>query len=121
MMTTPSRELANTSCRRGGQETTTISGHVLRTGKGKNSKNLQRMAMAGVQKQKNEEEKKPESTAYTYHRDLGALGKIQHFQRRTELLIRRKLPFAWLVREITQEVLDELRIKNHFEKPYRAW
>ena len=73
------------------------------------------MAKVGVQKQRNKEEKKkPESTAFTYHGDLGVLGEICHFQRRTELLIR-KLPFARLVREITQEIIEELGIKNHFE------
>ena len=73
------------------------------------------MVKVEAQKQRNEKEKKkPESTAFTYHRDLGALGEICHFQRRTELLIR-KLPFARLVREITQEIIEELGIKNHFE------
>ena len=73
------------------------------------------MVKVGAQKQRNEEEKKkPESTAFTYCGDLSALGEICHFQRRTELLIQ-KLPFARLVREITQEIIEELGIKNHFE------
>ena len=98
MKTTPRREEtkektpAKTLLRKR-QETTMAEGHVTRTGKGRNSKNLQQMVKVGAQKQRNEEEeKKPESIAFTYHGDLGALGEICHFQR-TELLIR-KLPFA---------------------------
>ena len=120
MKTTPRREETKEktpakTLPRKGQETMMAEGHVTRTGKGRNSKNLQRMMKVRAQKQRNEEEKKkPESTAFTYHGDLGALGEIRHFQRRTELLIR-KLPFGQLVREITQEIIEELGIKNHFE------
>ena len=120
MKTTPRREEtkektpAKTLLRKG-QETMMAEGHVTRTGKGRNSKNLQQMAKVGAQKQRNmEEKKKPESIAFTYHGDLGVLGEICHLQRRTELLIR-KLPFTRLVREITQEIIEELGIKNHFE------
>ena len=122
MKTTPRREetkekiLAGVTPKKG-QETMTTAGHVTRTGKGRNSKNLQWMAKVGAQKWRNEEEQKknPESTAYTYHGDLDTLGEICHFQRRTELLIR-KLPLARLVREITQEVIEELGMKGHFEE-----
>ena len=91
---TKEKTLARVTLRKG-QETMMTAGHVMRTGKGRNSKNLQQMAKVGAQKQRNEEEekKKLESTAYTYHGDLGTLGEIRHFQRRTELLIR-KLPFV---------------------------
>ena len=74
------------------------------------------MAKVGAQKQRNEEDKKkkPESTAYTYYGDLGTLGEIHHFQRRTELQIR-KLPFTRLVWELTQEIIKQLGMKGHFE------
>ena len=97
-----------------GQETATRSGHVVRTGQGTATKNIRLMARAGAQKNKNEEEQK--STAFTYHGDQGWQGAIRHFQKRTELLIR-KLPFARLVRELTEEYLkNHPRVKAHFDK-----
>ena len=72
------------------------------------------MAAAAKTKTSAGEEGKSPIPTFIYHGDLGALGEIHNFQRRTELLIR-KLPFAQLVREITQEIIEELGIKNHFE------
>ena len=101
-----------------GEEVTTRAGHVTKTGKGTATKNLRLMAKAGTQKNKNDEARKeaPKSTALTYHGDQGWQGAIQHFQKQTELLIR-KLPFARLVRELTNKYLeDNLRVRAHFTK-----
>ena len=76
------------------------------------------MAKSGAQKNKNEEARKerPKSTAFTYHGDQGWQGAVRHFQKRTELLIR-KLPFAQLVRELTEEYLkNNPRVKAHFDQ-----
>ena len=100
-----------------GEETTTRAGHVTKTGKGMATKNLQLMAKAGTQKNKNDEARKEKaSTALTYHGNQGWQGAVRHFQKRTELLIR-KLPFARLVRELTEEYLNNHpRVKAHFIK-----
>ena len=100
-----------------GEETMTRAGHVTKTGKGTATKNLRLMAKAGTQKNKNDEARKEKtSTALTYHGNQGWQGAVRHFQKRTELLIR-KLPFARLVREITEDYLeDHPGVKAHFDK-----
>ena len=81
--------------------------------KGAATKNLQLMAKAGVKKNRNDEEKKT-STALVYRGpSMFRLGAVKHFQKRTELLIR-KLPFARFVREIVQDMITELQMTGHF-------
>ena len=68
--------------------------------------------MVAKEKKKNDEDKK--SSALVYRGEGGILGQVRHFQRRTELLIR-KLPFARVVREITKDIIDELGFATKFE------
>ena len=101
---------------RKGQETTTATGHITRTGKGTGTKNLWvMMAKVGAQAKKNADANKeePKSMALTYKEGEGALGAIAHFQKRTELLIQ-KLPFARLVRELTREAVVARGLERHF-------
>ena len=105
-----------------GKERMTATGHITCTGKGAATKNIQMMARAGAQQVQNEKAKKEvpkerkKDTVLTYHRGKGPLGAVRHFQKRTELLIR-KLPFARLVRELAVELLNDTpRLNSHFTK-----
>ena len=81
-------------------------------GKGKNMKLL--MAMIAAEKQQNENvKKKVPSTDLVYRGKGGSLGAIRHYQKRTDLLIRR-LPFQRLVREVAQDVIGDSSMRGHF-------
>ena len=74
------------------------------------------MAQIAAEKQKNNEEKeKLPSTSLVYRGREGALGAIRHYQKRTDLLIR-KLPFQRLVREVAQDIITEKGLEGHFYK-----
>ena len=75
-------------------------------GMGKNMKLVMKAAAkSGAKTVKNNQEKKrPKTTAMCYRGSRGPLGAISHYQKSTELLIR-KLPFQRLVREITNYVI----------------
>ena len=79
-------------------------------GMGKNMKLVMKaVAKSGAKSVKsNVAKKKPQMMAMCYRGTRGPLGAISHYQKSTELLIR-KLPFQRLVREITDDV-----IKSHF-------
>ena len=81
-------------------------------GKGKNMKLL--MATIAAEKQDNEKaKKKAPTTDLVYRGKGGSLGAIRHYQKRTDLLIRR-LPFQRLVREVAQDVITNSSLKGHF-------
>ena len=81
-------------------------------GKGKNMKLL--MATIAAEKQENENaKKKVPTTDLVYRGKGGSLGAIRHYQKRTDLLIRR-LPFQRLVREVAQDVITDSSLKGHF-------
>ena len=97
-----------TSDGRVGTHTRSTSG----PGKGKNMKLL--MAAVAVEKKKNNKAKnKVPSTDLVYRGDGGSLGAIRHFQKRTDLLIR-KLPFQRLVREVAQDVIENSSLRGYF-------
>ena len=75
-------------------------------GMGKNMKLVMKAAAksGGKTVKNNQEKKKPKMTAMCYCGNRGPLGAISHYQKSTELLIR-KLPFQRLVREITDDVI----------------
>ena len=75
-------------------------------GMGKNMKLVMKAATKSRAKmvKNNQDKKKPKTTAMCYRGNRGPLGAISHYQKSTELLIR-KLPFQRLVREITNDVI----------------
>ena len=72
------------------------------------------MASIATKKQDNNRQRK-ESTPLVYRGKRGALGAIKHFQRSTDLLIR-KLPFQRLVREVTQDIITDTGRASWFYK-----
>ena len=83
-------------------------------GPGKGVKQLAAL-VAAKKKANNEERKKVTSTELVYKGKGGSLGAIQHFQKGTKLLIR-KLPFARLVREVAQKVIEARGMTAHFNE-----
>ena len=77
-------------------------------GMGKNMKLVMKAAAkSGAKSVKNNvEKKKLETTVMCYRGKRGPLGAISHYQKSTELLIR-KLPFQRLVREITDDIITK--------------
>ena len=72
------------------------------------------MATIAAEKQDNENaKKKTPTTDLVYRGKGGSLGAIRHYQKRTDLLIRR-LPFQRLVREVAQDVITDSSLKGHF-------
>ena len=63
-------------------------------------------AKAAAKKVKNEQNKRKETTSLCYRGRRGPLGAISHYQKCTELLIL-KLLFQRLVREVTNDVIDQ--------------
>ena len=76
-------------------------------GVGKDMKLVQMAAAKAVAKKvKNEQNKRKEMTSLCYRGRRGPLGAISHYQKHTELLIL-KLTFQRLVREVTNDVIDQ--------------
>ena len=96
----------------------TSTGGYTAHGKGATTKNLQLMAKAGMKKNRNDEEKKTSTTLVYRGPSKFGLGTVKHFQKRTELLIR-KLPFTRFIREIAQDMIMELQMTGHFDSEVR--
>ena len=87
-------------------------------GLGTARKDIKTLAAIVAKEKKKNEENKRESSALVYRGDEGILGQVKHFQRRTELLIR-KLPFAQVVQEITKDIIEELGLRTRFDRGAR--
>ena len=78
-----------------------------RVGLGTGTKDIRTMAAEVANQTQANKKNKKESTTLVYRGPLGTLGEIKHFQKLTQLLIR-KLPFQRVVREIAQSAVDDM-------------